>query len=69
MSKKDVGECLIQIGTMLLVAPLFLSLIVSFLYLISEISFSTTSWIVFGCIAYVGTSIGLISYGKRLAKN
>jgi len=68
MTKKEVGEFLIQAGTCLLILPFLLIFLVSGLYFISLIKFTIATFIICGCLIYLGLSIGLILYGKRLIR-
>ena len=66
MTKKDVGEVLISAGALLLIAPLLMGILATFMYFISMVTFTTDTLIVVGIIGYIAIAIGLIIYGKEL---
>lgn len=68
MIKREVGEFLVQFGAFLLALPFLLIFLVSILYIISLIKFTIAALIIFACLAYLGLSVGLILYGKKLIK-
>lgn len=68
MTKKEVGESLIQIGALMLIMPCIVFFIVSALFLVSLIEFGIVGIIALCCLAYLGISIGLILYGRKISK-
>jgi len=66
MTKKQVGEVLISAGALLLIAPVLMAILATFVYFISMIEFTMKSFIILGILVYIGISIGLMIYGKEL---
>ncbi len=68
MTKKDVGEFMVEMGSVLMALPFVLAVIGIFLYAISLIEFTALTFLVLGVILYYVVAFFLIAYGQEIRK-
>lgn len=68
MTKKEIGEFMIEMGSFLMALPWICGAVAILLYSISLIEFNILTIVVLGVILYYLVSFFLIHYGRKISE-